>query len=168
MVLKNQTISRSNFYPSLRLTASGVLQSIELDKLFDANSLFANIVGGLVQPLLNKRKLKTEREMAIAQQEQALLQFKKTLLIAGSEVSNALFSYESELKKIEFRNNEVKALRTAEANSEELLKSGFANYLDLLTARQSVLSAELSSINTKLQQLVSVVDLYEALGGGWR
>ena len=161
-------VARSNFYPSLTLTASGGFQSLELDQLLNANSLFANIVGGLTQPLLNQRKLKTQKEVAIAQQEQALLQFKKSLLIAGSEVSNALFSYESETKKYEFRKNEVEALRAAESNSEELLKNGYANYLDLLTARQSALSAELNIIDSQLQQLVSVVDLYEALGGGWK
>ncbi|QCX40884.1 efflux transporter outer membrane subunit [Aureibaculum algae] len=161
-------VARSNFYPSLTLTASGGFQSLELDQLLNANSLFANIVGGLTQPLFNQRKLKTQKEVAIAQQEQALLQFKKSLLIAGSEVSNALFSYESETKKYEFRKNEVEALRAAESNSEELLKNGYANYLDLLTARQSALSAELNIIDSQLQQLVSVVDLYEALGGGWK
>ncbi|WP_372752919.1 efflux transporter outer membrane subunit [Mariniflexile sp.] len=161
-------VASSSFYPSLTLTASGGLQSLELADLFSSNSLFANIVGGLTQPLLNKRKLKTQKEVAVAQQEQALLQFKKTLLIAGNEVSNALFSYESEARKFEFRTNEVEALRTAEAHSEELLKNGYANYLDLLTARQSVLSAELNVIESTLQQLVNVVNLYEALGGGWK
>jgi NodT family efflux transporter outer membrane factor (OMF) lipoprotein len=161
-------VAKSNLYPSLKLTASGGLQSLEIDKLFSANSLFANIVGGLTQPLFNKRALKTQKEVAIAQQEQSLLQFKKTLLIAGSEVSNALFSYESETKKFEFRKNEVEALRQAESNSDILLKNGYANYLDLLTARQSALSAELNIIDSKLQQLVFIVDLYEALGGGWR
>ncbi|WP_055436099.1 MULTISPECIES: efflux transporter outer membrane subunit [Lacinutrix] len=161
-------VAKSNLYPSLKLTASGGLQSLEIDKLFNANSLFANIVGGLTQPLFNKRALKTQKEVAIAQQEQSLLQFKKTLLIAGTEVSNALFSYESETKKFEFRKNEVEALRQAESNSDILLKNGYANYLDLLTARQSALSAELNIIDSKLQQLVSIVDLYEALGGGWR
>ncbi|WP_299382672.1 efflux transporter outer membrane subunit [uncultured Lacinutrix sp.] len=161
-------VAKSNLYPSLKLTASGGLQSLEIDKLFSANSLFANIVGGLTQPLFNKRALKTQKEVAIAQQEQSLLQFKKTLLIAGIEVSNALFSYESETKKFEFRKNEVEALRQAESNSDILLKNGYANYLDLLTARQSALSAELNIIDSKLQQLVSIVDLYEALGGGWR
>lgn len=161
-------VAKSNFYPSLTLTASGGFQSLELDNLLSANSLFANIIGGLTQPLLNQRKLKTQREVAIVQQEQSLLQFKKTLLIAGTEVSNALFSYESETKKFQFIKKEVEALRQAENNSEILLKNGYANYLDLLTARQSALSAELNIIDSQLQQLVSIVDLYEALGGGWR
>ncbi len=117
---------------------------------------------------MNQRKLRTQREVAIAQQEQSLLAFKKTLLVAGTEVSNALYEYEAETKKFEFINKEVTALRAAEANSDELLKNGYATYLDLLTARQSALNAELNIIESKLQQLVSIVDLYEALGGGWR
>ena len=161
-------VAKSNLYPSLTLTASGGFQSLDIDELLDANSLFATVIGGLTQPLFNQRKLRTQKEVALAQQEQALLQFKQTLLVAGSEVSNALYAYEAETKKFEFRKNEVEALRTAEANSEELLKNGYANYLDLLTARESALSAELNIIDSQLQQLVSVVDLYEALGGGWR
>ena len=159
-------VARSNFYPSLKLTASGGFQSLELDNLIDTNSLFATIIGGLTQPIFNKRSLKTQQEVALAQQEQSLLQFKKALLVAGNEVSNALFTYTSETKKFEFRKNEVEALRKAEQNSEELLKNGYATYLDLLTARQSALNAELNVIDSKLQQLVSIVNLYEALGGG--
>ena len=159
-------VARSSLYPSLTLTAAGGLQSLELDKLFNANSLFANIVGGLTQPIFNKRKLKTQKEVAIAQQEQALLNFKKTLLVAGNEVSNALYSFNSENKKYEFLKNEVEALRKAEKNSDELLKNGYATYLDLLTARQSALNSEIKVIGSRLQQLQSVVNLYEALGGG--
>ncbi|SHE59512.1 efflux transporter, outer membrane factor (OMF) lipoprotein, NodT family [Arenibacter palladensis] len=161
-------VANSSFYPSLTLTASGGLQSLELDKLLNANSLFATVVGGLTQPLLNQRKLKTQKEVALANQESSLLNFKKTLLVAGSEVSNALFSYEAETKKFEFRKNEVEALRKAETNSDELLKNGYANYLDLLTARQSALSAELNLITNKLSQLSATVELYRSLGGGWQ
>ncbi|GAA0743679.1 efflux transporter outer membrane subunit [Gaetbulibacter jejuensis] len=161
-------VARSNFYPSLTLTASGGFQSLELDELFNANSLFATLVGGLTQPIFNKRQIKTQHEVAVSQQEQALLNFKKTLLTAGNEVSNALYDYDAETEKFEYRQNEVEALRQAEANSEELLKNGYANYLDLLTARESALNAELNVIDNKLQQLLSVVNLYEALGGGWK
>lgn len=161
-------VAKSNFYPSLTLTASGGFQSLELDKLFNANSLFATVIGGLTQPIFNQRKIKTQHEVAKAQQEQALLNFKKTLLAAGNEVSNALYVYNAETEKFEYRKNEVEALRQAEANSEELLQNGLANYLDLLTARESALNAELNVIDNKLQQLLSVVTLYEALGGGWK
>ncbi len=161
-------VARSNFYPSLTLTGSGGFQSLEFDKWFNANSLFTNLVGGVAQPIFNKRKFKTQHEVALAQQEQALLNFKNTLLVAGNEVSNALYAYNAETEKFEYRIKEVEALRNAENNSEELLANGYANYLDLLTARQSALNAELNVIDNKLQQLLSVVNLYEALGGGWK
>lgn len=161
-------VARSNFYPSLTLTASSGFQSLDLDKLLNTSSLFATVIGGLTQPIFNQRQIRTEKEVADAQQEQALLEFKRSLLVAGNEVSNALYSYSQETKKYEYRELEVEALRNAESNSSELLKNGYANYLDLLTARQSALSAELNVIDSKLQQLLSIVNLYEALGGGWK
>ncbi len=161
-------VARSNFYPSLTISAAGGFQSLELDQILNTNSLFANFVGGLAQPIFNQRKIRTQKEVAEAQQEQALLEFKRSLLIAGKEVSDALYSYNAETRKFEFRILEVEALRSAETNSNELLKSGFANYLDLLITRQSVLNSELNVIDSKLQQLLSIVDLYQALGGGWK
>ena len=159
-------VAKSNFYPSLKLTASYGLQSLNFDTLFNGDSFFANLASGITQPILNGRKIKTQYEVAKAQQEQALLNFKKSLLTAGNEVSNALFAYNAETKKYDFRLKEVEALRKAEQNSDELLKNGYANYLDLLTARQSALNAELNVIDSKLQQLLTIVNLYEALGGG--
>ncbi|MCG7501250.1 efflux transporter outer membrane subunit [Tenacibaculum sp. Mcav3-52] len=161
-------VAKSNFYPSLTLTATGGFQSLDLDELLSANSLFANIIGGLTQPIFNQRKIKTQHDVAKVQQEQALLSFKKTLLTAGNEVSNALFDYNAETEKFEYRQNEVEALRRAETNSEELLKNGYANYLDLLTARERFLNAEINVINNKLNQLLSTVNIYKALGGGWK
>lgn len=161
-------VARSNFYPSLTISATGGFQSLELDQLLNTNSLFANVVGGLAQPIFNQRKIRTQKEVADAQQEQALLEFKRSLLIAGNEVSNALYAYNAETRKFEFRTLEVEALRNAAENSNELLKSGFANYLDLLIARQNVLSSELNVIDSKLEQLLTIVELYEALGGGWK
>ena len=156
------------YYPSLTLTATAGFQSLDLADLIDTNSLFANIIGGLTQPIFNKRAIRTQNEVAVAQQEQALLNFKQSLLIAGQEVSNALYGYNAETEKYEFRLNEIEALRNAETNSEELLNNGFATYLDLLTARQSALSAELNVVDSKLQQQLYIIDLYEALGGGWQ
>lgn len=161
-------VARSNFYPSLKLTANGGFQSVKLDEWLNANSLFTNIIGGLTQPVFNQRKIKTQYEVAKAQQEQALLSFKKALLIAGQEVSDALYLFNSETKKYEFRQKEVEALKNAEKNSEELLNNGYATYLDLLTARQGALRAELNVVDNKLQQLTAKVKLYKALGGGWQ
>ncbi len=161
-------VAKSQFYPALTLTASGGFQSLDLKDWISANSIFANIVGGLAQPIFNKRSIKTQYEVSQAQQKQALINFEQSLLIAGNEVSNALYKFDAENKKIVFREQEVVALKNAEANSEELLNYGYGTYLDLLTARAAALNAELSVVESKLQKLLNVVDLYEALGGGWK
>ena len=161
-------VARSNFYPSLTLNASGGFQSLDFDMLFDSTSLFASLVGGLAQPIFNGRAIRTQHEVAKAQQEQALLNFKKALLTAGNEVSNALYNYNAQKEKITYVQNEVEALRQAESHSEELLNNGLANYLEVLTARQSALTSELSYITTQYDQLNAIVSLYQALGGGWR
>lgn len=161
-------VARSNFYPSLTLSATGGFQSLEFDKWFSSGSLFATVIGGLAQPIFNKRQVRTQFEVAQAQQEESFLNFKKTLLTAGQEVSNALFEFNAESEKYAFRQKEVEALRRAETNSEVLLNNGFGTYLDLLTARQAALNAELNVIDNRLNQLQAVVTLYRALGGGWK
>lgn len=161
-------IARSNFYPSLQLTAKGGFQSLELDNWLNANSLFSNLAASLAQPLLNGRKIRTQYEVSRAQQEQALLNYKKALLIAGKEVSDALYSYAAESKKIEMREKELQSYSLAETYSEQLLNNGLANYLEVLTARQNALNSELNLIDAQFGQMHAIVSLYEALGGGWR
>lgn len=160
-------VAKSNFYPSITLSATGGFQSLELDNWIDSSSIFANLVAGLTQPLLNGRRIRTAHEVAKAQQEQSLLLFKKTLLTAGKEVSEALKDYSISVEKEAYIEQEAMALRRAETNSQELLNNGFATYLDLLTARENALNAELSLINNKLDQLSATIALYRSLGGGW-
>ncbi|PKP25728.1 MAG: hypothetical protein CVU03_06935 [Bacteroidetes bacterium HGW-Bacteroidetes-2] len=159
-------IARSNFYPSLRITANGGFQSVELDQLLSANSLFATFVGSLVQPLLNGRKIKTNYEVAQSQQEIAYLQFKQTLLNASREVSDALYTFTAADKKIGFTTKEFEAYDLATSYSEELLDNGIANYLEVLNARENALSSEVRITTTRFAQLQAVVALYRALGGG--
>ncbi|MCC9042493.1 efflux transporter outer membrane subunit [Myroides sp. M-43] len=159
-------VARANFYPSFRLTANGGLQSLDFDNLFNTSSLFANFIGGLTQPILNGRKIKTAHEVAKAKQESALLSYKKSILTASKEVSDALYTYQSSTDKLVLKKQEYEAYNLATEYSEELLIQGMANYLDVLTARESALAAELSYINTELAQLTSVVQLYRAVGGG--
>ncbi|MGO4913542.1 efflux transporter outer membrane subunit [Leeuwenhoekiella sp. W20_SRS_FM14] len=159
-------IARSSFYPSLTLTASGGFQSLDFEKLFDTSSLFATIVGGLTQPIFNGRKIRTQYEVSQAQQEQAKLNFRKTLLTATREVSDALYSYEIATEKLEVKKNEFEAYDLATSYSEELLDNGLVNYLEVLTARQNALNSSLDVVNTRFNQLQAIVNLYEALGGG--
>lgn len=161
-------VARSNFYPSLTLNANGGFQSFELDKLFNVNSLFASVIGGLTQPIFNGRKIRTQYEVSQAQQEQALLQFKYALLIAGKEVSDAMYSIESASEKITVKESEKEAYNLATDYSQELLDNGLANYLEVLTAQERALSSSLDLVAAKNSRLQAIVDLYEALGGGWR
>ncbi|MTG98486.1 MULTISPECIES: efflux transporter outer membrane subunit [Myroides] len=159
-------VARSNFYPSFRITANGGLQSLDFDELFNTNSLFANIIGGLTQPLLNGRQVRTQHQVAQANQEKAYLNYKKSVLNASKEVSDALYNYESSKDKLVLKEQEYKSYQLATEYSEELLVQGLATYLDVLTARESALAAELVYINTELAQLNSLVTLYRAVGGG--
>lgn len=161
-------VARSSFYPSLTLTAAGGLQSMELDQLFDTGSLFANLVGGLAQPILNGRRIRTQYEAAQAQQEQALIRFKYALLNAGKEVSDALSTIDAAEEKMTLKEKENDAYTLASEYSQELLNNGFANYLEVLTAQERALSSSLDMINAKNARMQAIIDLYEALGGGWQ
>lgn len=161
-------VARTNFYPQFTITATGGLQSLEVDKWFNANSLFANIVGGLTQPIFNQRKIRTQHEVAKANQQQAYIQFQQTLVNAGKEVSDALAQYNNETKKLDIRKKQVESLRKASDYSDELLEYGLVNYLESLTAKYSALSAELDLVNNKYQQYLAIINLYKALGGGWK
>ncbi|GAA5039387.1 multidrug transporter [Marivirga lumbricoides] len=161
-------VAKSNFYPSLTLSATGGLQSLELDKLFSVNSLFATIVGGIAQPVINGRKIRTQYEVSLAQKEQAYLNFRQAILTASKEVSDALYTYKATEERIEIRAKELEAYSTAITYSEDLLDNGMANYLEVLTARESALNSELNLINAKVGQLNSIVELYRSLGGGWQ
>lgn len=161
-------IARASFYPTLSITGSAGFNSNEINNFLDPVSFLASIGGGLTQPIFNRRANKTRLEVALAQQEEALLNFKSTLLIAGQEVSDALSFYETAGQKMLVRSKQTDALQKSVDYSQELLENGFANYTEVITARQSLLQAELASVNDKLQQLSAVVDLYRSLGGGWK
>jgi hypothetical protein len=159
-------VARSNFYPSFTVTASGGFQSLQLKEWFSTNSLFANIVAGLTQPIFNQRQIKTKYEIAKANQEKAYLQFEQSLLTAGKEVSDALSQYKNETGKLVIREKQVDALKKAANYSDELLNHGFVNYLEVLTAKNSALSSELDLIDNKYRQFNAIIMLYKALGGG--
>lgn len=161
-------VARTYFYPSLSITASAGLNTFSFSNLFKPGALAASIGAGLTQPILNQRGNKTRLEVAKAQQQEALLNFQNTLLKAGQEVSDAMSLYETSNEKTSIRSNQLTALQQSVDYSQELLKNGFATYTEIITARQSLLQAELGRVNDRLQQLQAVVDLYRSLGGGWK
>lgn len=161
-------VARTYFYPALSITGSAGLNSLTLSNFFDASSFVASIAGGLTQPIFNRRANKTRLEVAKLQQSEALFDFQNTLLNAGMEVSNAMSLHETALEKMAIRSNQMVALQKSVEYTQELIRNGFGNYIEIITARQSLLQAELGRVNDRLQQWQAVVNLYRSLGGGWK
>lgn len=161
-------VAKSAFYPSLRINASSGLQSLELDQLFSLNSVFANVVGGITQPIFNGRRIRTAYEVSLSQQEIAYLNFRQSILNANKEVSDAIYGFQAAEDKIKIKAAEFEAYDLAITYSEELLENGLANYLEVLNARENALNTEISLINARFTKYKSIVDLYKSLGGGWQ
>ncbi len=162
-------VARAYFYPSLTITAMGGITSSDLSKLFDASSVFWNVAGGLFQPIFNQGLNKQRLKVAQANQEEYLATFKQTLLKAGEEVVNAMKDYQSATEKTALRTSQIEYLEKSVDYTMELLKyTSSTNYTDVLTSEENLLSAQLNSINDKLQQLQAIVSLYQSLGGGWK
>jgi len=165
---ENTNVAKAYFYPALTLTATGGLTSLQLSNFFD-NSIFYNLVGGLTQPIFAKGANKARLTTAQANQQIAFYAFQQALLTGGQEVSNALYAYQTAAEKEETRAKQIASLTKAVDFTKELLRySSATNYTDVLTSEQSLLTAQLSGINDRLQKLQSVVNLYRALGGGWK
>jgi len=165
---ENTNVAKTYFYPALTLTASGGLSTLQLRDFF-SQSVFYNLVGGLTQPIFAKGQNKARLKTAEANQQIAFYTFQQTLLTGGQEVSNALYAYQTAAEKEETRAKQIASLTKAVDFTKELLRySSATNYTDVLTSEQSLLAAQLNGINDKLQKLQSVVNLYRALGGGWK
>ncbi len=165
---ENVNVAKTYFYPQLTITAQGGYSNLTIKDFF-LNSIFYNVVGGLTQPIFNKRLNKTRLRVAQAQQKETFFAYQKALLNAGMETSNSLYSYQTALEKQTIRQDQIKDLEKAVDFTKELLRySSATNYTDVLTSEQSLLSAQLNNIGDRLQQLQAVVNLYRALGGGWQ
>jgi len=159
--------AKASFYPSLTITsASFGLATGDFSDFFKPKNIAANIVEGLTQPIFNRHQLKGNLKIAEAQQEEALLNFRNSVLLAGQEVSDILYGYESSLKKNEFRERQIISLSKAVDFSKDLLIAGEAIYTEVLSAERDLLSAQLNQVNDKLEQLIYGANLYKALGGG--
>ncbi|RYG10102.1 MAG: TolC family protein, partial [Chitinophagaceae bacterium] len=144
------------------------LSTLQLKDFF-SQSIFYNLIGGLTQPIFAKGQNKARLKTAQAQQQIAFYAFQQVLLTSGSEVSNALYSYQTAAEKQETRAKQIASLTKAVDFTQELLRySSATNYTDVLTSEQSLLAAQLSGVGDQLQKLQAVVNLYRALGGGWK
>ncbi|WP_312769081.1 efflux transporter outer membrane subunit [Epilithonimonas sp.] len=162
-------IAQANMYPSLKITANGGVNSFRFDNWFQIPaSLFGSALGGITQPVFQKRQLKTNLNVAKIQREKNVLAFRQSVLNAVGEVSDALVSNESLKVQEQKASEQVNTLKSGIQSAEKLYKSGLVNYLEVITAQGNSLQAELNLASIKRQRLSSIVDLYRALGGGWK
>jgi multidrug efflux system outer membrane protein len=161
-------VARTYFYPTLTISASGGFSGYSISNLFNPASLIGNIAAGLTQPIFNQGINKARLKVAEEGQRQALLNFQNVLLIAGQEVSDDMASYQSTIEKTSLRDSQIVNLQKSVEYTQLLVRYSSANYTEVLTAQQNLLSAQLNQVGDRLQQLQSVVNLYRDLGGGWK
>ena len=158
--------ARASFYPSVVLSGSAGWTNSAGAMIVNPGKFLASAVGSLTQPLFNRGQVIAQYRIAQAQQEEASLAFQQTLLNAGSEVNDALVAYQTSREKTILFDKQIVSLEKALKSTSLLMEHGTSTYLEVLTARQSLLSAQLSQTANRFSKIQSVVNLYHALGGG--
>jgi HAE1 family hydrophobic/amphiphilic exporter-1 len=161
-------INKAALYPSLVISPEGGWDNYIFKNWFNIpGSLFGMVVGGLTQPVFDRKKLKTAYRISEVDREKTVIQFKQTVLVAVGEVSDALAERNKLKEQQAVAANRVDTLKQAIANANSLFRNGMANYLEVITAQGNVLQSELELASIKKGQLSAEVELYRSLGGGW-
>lgn len=159
--------ARSAFYPGITLSGSAGWTNAAGAAITNPGQWLLSAVGSLVQPLFNRGKNIANLKIAKAQQEEALLTFRQSLLNAGAEVNDALVQWQTARQRILLDEQQTASLRSALRSSELLMQHSSQNYLEVLTARQSLLQAELNVAADRFDEIQGGINLYHALGGGY-
>ena len=160
-------LAKAAMYPSLSLTPSIGTNSIQFNKWFDLpGSIVKTIAGNIAQPIFQKGALKTNYEISVIEREKIALQFKQAVMVAVSEVSDALAKIKHTEQRLQLIHAKSNALGKATADATLLYKSGMANYLEVINAQNNALQNDLEWITVKREMLNATIDLYRALGGG--
>lgn len=161
-------INKAALYPSIVITPEGGWDNYLFRNWFNIpGSLFGAVVGGLTQPVFQRKKLTTQYKIAEVDREKTVIQFKQSVLVAVGEVSDALGKISKLREQRVVVANRVDTLQLAIANANSLFRNGLANYLEVITAQSNVLQSELELASIKKGQLSAEVELYRSLGGGW-
>ena len=158
--------ARAAFYPSITLGGSAGWTNSAGSMIVNPGKFVASAVGSLTQPLFARGQVIAQYRIARARQEEASLAFQQTLLNAGSEVNDALTAWQTSRSKSELLDKQVASLQTAARSTSLLMEHGNTTYLEVLTARQNLLSAQLSQTANQFSEIQSLINLYKALGGG--
>lgn len=162
----NTNSARAAFYPQITLSGSAGWTNSAGSAIVNPGKLLASAIGSLTQPLFYRGANIARLKQAKAQEEQAKIQFQTALLQAGNEVSNALYQYQMVSEKAVSREIQVNSARKASEDIKELFNLGTSTYLEVLSAEQSYLSAQLSEVSDTFDRMQAVISLYQALGGG--
>lgn len=160
-------LAKATMYPTLSLSPSIGINSFEFDTWFNfPGSVTKTIAANLVQPIFKKRQLRTAYEIAVLEQEKAVVQFKQSFITAVGEVSNAMSQLKNADKRMELATDKSVSLDKATNDANLLYKSGMATYLEVIVAQNSALQNDLDVVAIKLEKLNAAINLYRSLGGG--
>lgn len=158
--------ARSAFYPSITLSGSAGWTNAAGSMIVNPGKFLVSAVASLTQPLFARGQVIAQYRIARAQQEEAALSFQQALLNAGSEVNDALTAYQTSKEKSVLLDKQVSSLQMALKSTSLLMEHGNTTYLEVLTARQTLLNAQLSRAANRFTEIQSMINLYQALGGG--
>jgi outer membrane protein TolC len=162
--------ARAAFYPSLNITATGGFTNSFGSVIMNPGKWFYNLAGSLTAPLFSRGQNIARLKAAKAQQEQAMNNFEYSVMNAAAEVSNALTAYGNATEKEELYNTQVGYMAQAVDITETLFKNSATSYnttyLEVLTAQQNLLSAQMGYISCRLARSQAIINLYQSLGGG--
>lgn len=163
----NVNSAKASFYPNITLSGALGWTTGKGDIVLDPGSMIANFIAGLTQPIFARGTNKARLQIAQAQFEEAAYTFRQSLLDAGVEVNNALTLWQTAQKRVELGKKQILTLQAAIWNTQLLMKHGNADYLEVLTAQKNLLQAELTEAADRYDEIISAVNLYQALGGGY-
>lgn len=158
--------ARSKFYPNITISGSGAFTNNSGGGIVNPGKWLLSAIGSLVQPIFQNGQLVAQLKVAKAQQEQAFNTWQQAVLSAGSEVSNALVLYNSSEEKSKLEQKQIESLTKNVQYTKDLFSMGSSTYLEVITAQQSLLNAELAKVQDDFYKMQAVVNLYYALGGG--
>lgn len=158
--------ARSAFYPSITLSGSAGWTNSAGAAITNPGKFLASAVGSLTQPLFARGQLLGQLKITKAQQEEARLSFEQALLNAGTEVNDALVQYHTARDKAVYFEKQIESLERAYKSTSLLMRHGTTTYLEVLTAQQGLLNAQLTQVANRFTEIQGVINLYQALGGG--
>lgn len=161
-------VARANFLPSLGIRASLGLQSFDPTYLLNPKSVFFNLAGDLMAPLINRNAIQAAYNTASAQQRQAVYRYEQSILNGYVDVLNQLAKVDNFNKSYAMKNNEVAILNESTRIANTLFNAARADYGEVLLTQREALESRMEAIEIRMRQLDAKVNIYRALGGGWR